>query len=317
MRLFVAAPVVVMSLLLAACGEKPAEKSELVVQEELQVIPIEQACDDASIKNSLVAEVRAKIDMALIEALNDNADAKKLDLARLAQSNLSMLSVDLQNVQSDQDACQAQLLLSLSQDELAAAEKYFKKRDVSMETLLDDASAEYVDGYVVGDILYSKAGDKVVLDDHLMLPLFAKLTAAAAHTMASDKKVVNINGRSAVTVTPLEPTISQPAVQTRTIDIAQADKKADEAKTQPTDNPDEASNKNLQTEDKSSGNKTESTTKTVTTKVNTTKANDTKTEPNSKSADSKNSSTQSVAEKGPAAKESSETMVIVQTDETY
>ncbi len=317
MRLFVAAPVVVMSLLLAACGEKPAEKSELVVQEELQVIPIEQACDDASIKNSLVAEVRAKIDMALIEALNDNADAKKLDLARLAQSNLSMLSVDLQNVQSDQDACQAQLLLSLSQDELAAAEKYFKKRDVSMETLLDDAGAEYVDGYVMGDILYSKAGDKVVLDDHLMLPLFAKLTAAAAHTMASDKKVVNINGRSAVTVTPLEPTISQPAVQTRTIDIAQADKKADEAKTQPTDNPDEASNKNLQTEDKSSGNKTESTTKTVTTKVNTTKANDTKTEPNSKSADSKNSSTQSVAEKGPAAKESSETMVIVQTDETY
>lgn len=326
MRLSVVALMITVSLMLAACGEKPAEKSELVVQEELQVIPIEQACDDASIKNSLVAEVRSKIDMALIEVLNDNADAKKLDLARLAQSHLSMLNIDLQKVQSQDGACQAQLLLSLPQDEMTAAEKYFKKRDVSLETLLDDADAEYVDGYVVGDITYNKTGDKVVIEDSPMLALFAKLTAAATHTIATDKKVVDIGGRAAVVVTPLEPIAVQPVVKNRTIDIkadnqpsdSQTDEvvksetvKTEDTSTKPANkNTDKNANKNT---DKSSAVKdAELTTKTVTTKISTAKNND-------KAASDDNNSSSTPDEKGPAVKadEPKKQTISEQTDETY
>lgn len=315
MRVVLSVPMLAI-VLLTACGDKPAD-TQSGAQDQLQVVAIEQACDDASMKNSLLSEVRGQLDVALFDVIAEYPDAKKASAERLAQSNLSMLGIDLQDVQVKQDACQAKLLLSLSKAQLSSADKYLKKQGENLNDLLAAANADYVDGYLAGDIHYSKVDDKVVLTEHPMLPLFARLMTMAQNTKMANSTHTTSGAESA----PAE-AIAQPVVTSRT----DGNKEAKEGATKTSGN----DAKTATSSDKRTvqapaqptivskyNSNTEFTDTTVTTKISIAKADGAKSSdkntPSTKT--DKNSTTDKNAT--PVSKTNNESLVILQTEETY
>lgn len=210
------------ALLMAGCGKKspPAE----TVQEELEVVPL-VICDDASAKNALVNEVRAKIDVALADLLAD--DDNKTAINRLAQSRLSMLAVDLEDVQSVAGGCQARVLLSVSDDELLSANSYFSKQGISVEGLLNDANASIKEGYLGGQISYSQ-DDNTQIHDLALFELFAKIIKADAQNNIKTKKT---SDKLAQPVTPsVTEIVPRPATPTPEETNLPTDKPAGEPK---------------------------------------------------------------------------------------
>lgn len=201
----------VVGLMLVGCDDKPKKTSEQ--QQTSQITPLAVSCDDASVKNALVREVNTNIEKALNSLISE--DDKKEVLMPIIQSRLSTLNVDLQQVTTQGETCQALVLLAVGEDELSSANRYFASKDVSFKQIMIDADARVEDGYLVSAVTYKPTEDIVQIDDVSLFELFAKIIRADA--------LANI------TNTPKPIAIAKPSAEPRTMSERTTDKLSDKS----------------------------------------------------------------------------------------
>lgn len=312
---------VIVGVGLVGCDKPKSQvpKDEPKTQNELQVVPLAVSCDDASVKNALVRQIGATIDKQVSDLLEK--DDKKEVLSRIIQSKLSMLYVDLQDVQTSGTNCQARVLLAVSNDELLSANRYFAKKDVSLEQLMKDAQASVQNGYLTSLVDYSQTQNAVSLDDTTLFALFAKILRADAITNADNKTKVNINGIQPTHIEPLTPVIVEPVARPRIINIDEPDT-ADNKQDAPQNDADSSdvdivqeakqpakptNTADTQTQTDSNPNKQILTTQITRTITRSNQNTSTIEEPKPKKLQSAQS----------AQKPTDQTVVITQTDQTY
>lgn len=162
---------VAVALALVGCGNKddnkPKEKTptaqeqmnatkDLVVTERPAVV-----CDDAGLKNRVVAKVQDELMSASLAALGD----KGKGLEQQLKARLSATTIEVQDIRQDRNECQASLHIVLSPQDVSYADRAFKAaRLASLDEQAVERNVSLLGGNrLVSDFIYQADGDAVAI----------------------------------------------------------------------------------------------------------------------------------------------------------
>lgn len=207
---YIKAAGVAMVCALAMMGCEREEKSNKAPELNAPptVTPLEMGCDNASSKNALVKALSSDVHNQISTLVGAYADAETLELERRTQQRLAGIGIDLQNVREADGLCHAELHVTLPMSDVSYANRQFS-RDGGK--LLADRAADlgiklHNDNFIIAPISYRVVGGDVQLDGGFAaLGLIAQVSTGAAYGMANDEQRINLAGRPAPTVRPLQP----------------------------------------------------------------------------------------------------------------
>lgn len=203
-------------LMLVGCNDKQPKpestkadtKTEVKSDTQPQTPSTAPSCDDASVKNSLVKALSfaTNEEVTALMANFDNAD--KLGLARRTQERLGQISLDLNNVRADGDACVAEMVAVIPSGDLGHATNHYKATGKpSIDELAQSQGITISEGRIMTTVRYAVADSQATLSETpKALSVIADLMSASAYRMAQGETRVNTNARPAVKVQPAKPT---------------------------------------------------------------------------------------------------------------
>lgn len=192
-------------------GEKANPKSTEVVVEE-RALP---TCTDEALTSRVASLVQDNMRKSTIEALKDLPNLTELD--GVIKEKLSAFAVKVSDVKGKNE-CTAKLHVSLPEADIVSVDEAFAK--AGLGSLAEQASKlglEFVDGHLVGDLVYQLDGEALSIksDDNSVLDLTSAVLAQAVLAQNAPKPTTDKPAQPKVT--PVTPAVrpSTPAQQPR------------------------------------------------------------------------------------------------------
>ncbi len=197
----------IMALALVGCGnkdkpaeEKPTAKEQMEASTDLVVTerPV-VACDDAGVKNRVVAKVQDELFAASMAALGDKGASLEQQLkARLAQT-----TIEIQDIRQDRNECQASLHIVMTPQDISYADRAFKAaRLASLDEQAVERGISLLGGNrLVADFVYQADSESVAINSS------NPAIALAGRSLAQAVVVMNKENRSSARQTPSQPRI--------------------------------------------------------------------------------------------------------------
>lgn len=207
-------------LALAGCEKKErpvAENGEQANPKSTEVVVEERAlptCTDEALTSRVASLVQDNMRKSAIEALKDLPNATELD--GVIKEKLSAFAVKVSDVKG-KDECTAKLHVSLPEADIVSADEAFAKAGLgSLAEQATKLGLEFVDGHLVGDLVYKLDGEALSIksDDNSVLDLTSAVLAQAVLAQNAPKPTTEPTQPK---VTPVTPAVrpSTPAQQPR------------------------------------------------------------------------------------------------------
>lgn len=169
---------------LSGCNQKSEPPTNGQVATEASLAD----CDSASIKNSLVRVLSVQTSQDVNEQIVHYRDANKINLPELVQQRLSELNLDFQNISADGDTCQADMVITLPVNDIAAADRHYTSINAPSSSELATNQSLSLDEYnrIISPIRYTaNNGEATLLDHPSALTVVANIMTASAYNQST------------------------------------------------------------------------------------------------------------------------------------